>query len=156
MRPNTYAWFAATSGPMVKFCSFQDCLWVWKWGLLFEERRGFVFLSKCHICCTVISQVYPHPCNIWVREFVLYGHCTSFIALLQWIILMQDIHGTSGSAVFCQNLFCHSKMAVTWKVLGPTITKFKPLILPIHGFSLSSCMYIWICIILDDFCLFPA
>jgi hypothetical protein len=33
---------------------------------------------------------------------------------------------------------------VIWAVEGLTISKFKFPLLPMHGFSLSSCKYIWI------------
>jgi hypothetical protein len=33
---------------------------------------------------------------------------------------------------------------VTWTVVDLTADKFKPLILPMSGFSLSNTMYIWI------------
>jgi hypothetical protein len=41
--------------PRPNVCSFQDCLCVWKQSLLFDERRGWYFLSRRHICCTVDS-----------------------------------------------------------------------------------------------------
>jgi hypothetical protein len=33
---------------------------------------------------------------------------------------------------------------VSWTVIGLTTAKIKPLILPMHGLSLSSATYIWI------------
>jgi hypothetical protein len=53
-------------------------------------RGGLVFVSRRHICCTIIS----HECtrtqsSVQVRAFARYGPHTSFATLLQWIILMQ-------------------------------------------------------------------
>jgi hypothetical protein len=45
---------------------------------------------------------------------------------------------------------------VSRTVVGLTAAKFKPLILPMPGFSLSSTMYIWIYMLQDYFCLCPA
>jgi hypothetical protein len=35
-----------------------------------------------------------------------------------------------------------NEQVVTWRVVGLTAPKFKPLMRPMHGFSLSSCIYI--------------
>jgi hypothetical protein len=66
-----------------------------------------------------------------------YGHYTRFSTLLQWSILVQDIHTTSVYADFYSRLylilFYHSKwQLVTWTVVGLTTTKFKILILSMH------------------------
>jgi hypothetical protein len=45
---------------------------------------------------------------------------------------------------------------VSLTVTGMTAAKFKPVIFPMHGFSLSNCKNISIQMILDDFCLRPA
>jgi hypothetical protein len=47
------------------------------------------------------------------------------------------------------------RQLVTWKTVGQTTTQLQPVMLPVHGFSLSTCRYISIQMILDDFSLFP-
>jgi hypothetical protein len=64
------------SGPHDQIWSFQDliCLEISP----FRREDWLVFLSRLHICCTVIS----HECTGIRVVFVLYGHHTRFVTLL--------------------------------------------------------------------------
>jgi hypothetical protein len=44
--------------PLPNLCSFEDCLCVWKLGLLFNGRR--ICLSRRYIRCTKICHAYTH------------------------------------------------------------------------------------------------
>jgi hypothetical protein len=44
----------------------------------------------------------------------------------------------------------------SWKFLGLTAAKFEPVMLPMHGLSLSNTKYIWIYMLSDYLCLCSA
>jgi hypothetical protein len=85
-------------GPMTKFMFVQRSFMCLELGSPLRREEGFVFLSRRHICCTVIS------CSVQVRVFVLYGEHTRFIILLQLIVIKQDIIKSYVSAGFCSRL----------------------------------------------------
>jgi len=52
--------------------------------------------------------------------------------------------------------FYFNDTLVTWTVISLTAAKFKPRVLPVHGFDLSYVANSCISVILDDYCLLPA
>jgi hypothetical protein len=82
-------------------CSFQDHLWVWKWGLLFDERRVCLSEYAPRLLHRNFADLYPHSRRDQVRAFVFYGHRTRFVTLVQRITFMRDIRMTPVNIGLC-------------------------------------------------------
>jgi hypothetical protein len=102
--------------------------------LLFDER-GSVFLCRLYVCYTVVSaRIYPRCHDIQITMDPVHSlslHCNVY---------------TRYTGFSCQWGLC-SKTCVTtlsWTVVGLIAAKFKPLILPMSGFSLSTVTYLLI------------
>jgi hypothetical protein len=128
------------TGSHDQICSFQDHLYVWKWDLPFDKRRGWSFwvsaISVPAQFCESAPALTQGPSN----ALILYGHHKHFVnAGLRSRLRL--------------NLCIHSEPAVRYlnsrRIDRRQVT---PIILRMHGYSLSTYPYIWISMILNDFC----
>jgi hypothetical protein len=127
--------FWASSGPMTKFLFIPRpfiCLEVWP---LLRQEKGFDFLSRRHICCTVVSHECTHT-----HTASGYGH----------LYFTDTIHKIYTGHLSMQAFAAHyaityfttpKRQLVTWTVVGLTATNFKPLILCIVNRN-NSCTFI--------------
>jgi hypothetical protein len=109
-----------------------------------STKEESAVLCRRYVCCTVVSaRVYPTvTASRSVRTLCTFCHCTI-------LTFIQDIQRFPVNAGLCSRL-CLTYVTtlkpklVNWTVVGLTVAKFKPLILPMTGFSLSNTTYIWI------------
>jgi hypothetical protein len=127
--------FGFQRDPWPNFFSFQDCLCVRKWGLLFNEKKGLSF-CVCAKLVTVISQECTRT-HIASRYFMDTTHALSLDCNGKDLCRIYVIAGFC--SILCLNLLTNlERQLVTWRAADLTTAKFKPLMLPMHGFSLSS------------------
>jgi hypothetical protein len=79
--------------------------------------------SLWSLCILSLHYTKKHVYKIY-RRFLLMQACAAGYALTYFMIVKLQV--------------------VSWTIVGLTAAKFKPLILPMHGFYLSNTMYIWI------------
>jgi hypothetical protein len=96
-----------------------------------------IFPNWQHICYAIIQ----HGCictQCWGK-----GICTVYTPYtLHHITIINNIYTRPLSVQACvagYDLINHSEMAVPWMVESLAATKFKPLLLSVHGFSLFNC-----------------
>jgi hypothetical protein len=66
---------------LTNFSSFQDHSCVWKWDLLFDERRGWSFWVGAKFFAPNSIEVYPQSHSFQVRVFIFNGHHTHFVTI---------------------------------------------------------------------------
>jgi hypothetical protein len=87
-------------------------------------------------------------------HLIPYVHTLQCIKCIQG--LLQSRIGTADYAPLLTNSSRHNGNLDTWTFVHMTAAKFKPLIFPVLGFSLSNIANIFILMILNDFWLLPA
>jgi hypothetical protein len=124
----------APSGPMTKFLFVSRPFMCLEIGSPLRREEGFVFLSRRHICCTVVS----HECTLTHAEsrwghlyFMDTIHALSLYYNEQFLCKIYTGHVNAGfCSRLCLNLFYSSeRQLVTSAVVGLTTDNFKLLML---------------------------
>jgi hypothetical protein len=112
-----------------------------------RRREGVVFLGRCYVCCTIAStQVYMQCHSVQVTLDSVHPlslHCTNehLYKIYRSCLSMQ----ACAAGYDLTDLTTPKLQLVSCLVMGLTAAKFKLLVLPMHGFSLSSTMHISMC-----------
>jgi hypothetical protein len=108
--------------------------------LIKRERLGF-FYNWCFLTTPYCTRGHIKVGDIPYIFYIIHETQTGTkFYYIQGHLSMQDSAAAHASTVFKPK----KRQLDTWTVVGLSAAKFKPLIFPVSGFSLSNCTYIWI------------
>jgi hypothetical protein len=122
-RQHSRSWFRAPSGLNTKILlAARPCMYL-EMGSPLRREEGLVFLSRQHICWTVISHEYSSCFKDTIHASSLYYNEYYLRTLYTGHLLMQ-----ASVADYALTCFATPKWhLVVWNVVGLTTAKFKPL-----------------------------